>query len=347
MHLVDALRALASTIIAWHHFALYGPLSDYALPVAGDAVRLLANYGRATQIFFVVGGYVMARSMTGRTWGVTQVGRYIIHRYCRLGLPYLAAVVLGIGACAFGRGWLPSEVVDPPPTWNVILAHVFFLQKILGYESFSAGLWFVCVNFQLSLVFVAMLYVRDRLSGFLPLARSEASTVVLMALGWPLAVSSLFYFNIGDRWDNWFIYFFPHFFLGVMVYYGLKGNWGQIVFGLYVLLIAAALVFDFRWRLQNTLIAGLILFFGGKLGLMNTWPKSPLIGYLGRTAYSLFLVHFPVFVVVATVWVMLGWTSPWAAVAGLVFAYIASLAASFVFYRLVEVPAGRLSRKFN
>jgi peptidoglycan/LPS O-acetylase OafA/YrhL len=347
MHFVDALRAFASTMIAWHHFALYGPLSDFAMPVADNIVRALANYGRATQIFFVVGGYVMARSMTGRTWGVKQVGRYIIHRYCRLGLPYLAAVVLGIAACAFGRGWLPSEVVDPPPTWNVILAHVFFLQKILGYDSFSAGLWFVCVNFQLSLVFVAMLYVRDGLSRFFP------PTALLMAMGWALAVSSLFYFNIGNRWDNWFIYFFPHFFLGVLVYYGLKSNWGQIMLGLYVLLIAAALVYaalvyaTFRWRLQNALIAGLILFFAGKLGLMYTWPKSPVIGYLGRTAYSLFLVHFPVLVVVATVWMMLGWTSPWAAVAGLIFAYIASLAVSFVFYHLVEVPAGRLSRKFN
>jgi peptidoglycan/LPS O-acetylase OafA/YrhL len=334
-------------MIAWHHFALYGPLSDLAMPAIGEMVRLFANYGRATQIFFVVGGYVMARSMTGRAWGITQVGRYIIHRYCRLGLPYLAAVALGIAACAFGRGWLPSEVVDPPPTWNVILAHVFFLQKLLGYDSFSAGLWFVCVNFQLSLVFVGMLFVRDKLARFFP------ATAVLMVMGWLMALPSLFYFNVGDEWSNWFIYFFPHFFLGVLVYYGLKSNGGQIVFGLYVLVIAMALVYThtythvFRWRLQNTLIVGLILFFGGKFGLMNTWPKSPVIGYLGKTAYSLFLVHFPIFVVVATVWVMLGWTNPWAAVAGLVFAYIASLAASFVFYRLVEVPAGRLSRKFN
>src|SRR4051812_32999022 len=110
MLLLDALRAAAATIITWHHFAWYGPLSDYALPVAEGAFEWLANYGRlAVQVFFVLGGYVMARSMTGRTWGPAQVGRYIVHRYCRLGLPYLAAIVLAIGACAFGRGWLPTE----------------------------------------------------------------------------------------------------------------------------------------------------------------------------------------------------------------------------------------------
>jgi peptidoglycan/LPS O-acetylase OafA/YrhL len=317
------------------------------MPVAGSVVSWLANYGRATQVFFVVGGYVMARSMTKRTWGASQVGWYIVQRYCRLGLPYLAAIVLAIGACALGRGWLPSEVVDPPPTLKLILAHIFFLQKILGYDSFSAGLWFVCINFQLSLVFVAMLFLRDRLSRWFPVAGNEPSTAVLMIIGWTLALSSLFYFNIGDRWSNWAIYFFPHFFLGVLVFYGLKSNRGQVAFGLYVLLVAAALVYDFRWRLLSTLVSGLVLFLGGKLGIMDRWPKSRVIGYLGRTSYSLFLVHFSVLVAVATLWTRLGWTDPWAAVAGLAVAYIASLAVSFVFYRVVEVPAGRLSRKFK
>jgi peptidoglycan/LPS O-acetylase OafA/YrhL len=347
MHFVDALRSVAATVIAWHHFAWYGPLSEYALPVIGGSICWFANYGRvAVQVFFVLGGYVMARGMTKRNWSASQVRKYIAQRYCRLGLPYLAAIGVAIGACALGRNYLPSEVVDPPPNAQLILAHVFFLHKILGYDSLSAGLWFVGVNFQLSLVFVGLLFLREKIASTLP-AGSEIPTATMMLIGWLLATSSLFYFNIGDRWENWFIYFYVHFFMGVLVFYGLEDNRGQLLFGLYALMVVVALAYHFRLHLVVTLLTGLILFSGGKLGIMDRWPRSRVIDYLGRTSYSLFLVHFPVLVIVATIWTWLGWTDPWTAAGGLIVAYAASLAASFAFHRVVEGPADQLVRSFN
>lgn len=347
MHFVDALRSVAATVIAWHHFAWYGPLSEYALPVVGGTVYWLANYGRfAVQVFFVLGGYVMARGMVNRSWSALQVSKYIAQRYCRLGLPYLAAIVVAIGACSLGRSYLPPAVVDPPPNAKLLVAHVFFLHKILGYDSLSAGLWFVGVNFQLSLVFVGMLFVRDYIAGLFPASSAFPKTMLLL-LGWLLAASSLFYFNIGDYWDDWFIYFYAHFFLGILVHYALEDDRDQAWLGMYALMLVVALAYNFRLQLVATLLTGLVLFSGGKFGIMDRWPKSRIFDFLGRTSYSLFLVHFPVLVLVATLWTWLGWTDPWIAVAGLMVAYVASLAASFAFHRVVEVPADRLIRSFN
>jgi peptidoglycan/LPS O-acetylase OafA/YrhL len=67
---------------------------------------------------------------------------------------------------------------------------------------------------------------------------------------------------------------------------------------------------------------------------------------MGRISYSLFLIHFPVLVVVATLWEQQEWTAPLGAVAGLVFAYVVSVAAAALFYRFVEEPSTRLSRRF-
>ena len=72
---------------------------------------------------------------------------------------------------------------------------------------------------------------------------------------------------------------------------------------------------------------------------------SRTIAYLGRTSYSLFLVHFPVFIIVSTLWVQFDWTSPWPTAAELIVAYIASLIAADVFYRAIEAPTARLARK--
>ena len=341
--LVEALRALASTIIAWHHFSLYWPPGTEVIPVFSAALEWMKLNGRATQLFFVIGGFVMAQSMAKRQWDCRSFVRYVWHRYLRLGLPYLAAVVLAIGACALGRGVVSEYVAGAPPTLAQILAHVFFLQKILGYDSFSAGMWFVCINFQMSLILAALLLLRD--------AARVRSIVLPMVLAWGLAAASLFHFNLDDRWDMWAVYFFAHFFTGVMAYYGLKSARWQRLFWLYVLMTAVTLTWRCwlaGWVLELPIIrmlvalgVGILLFCGGELGFARTWPPGTQVEYLGRTAYSLFLVHFPVLVMVLTLWTWLKWTSPLATVAGLCITYAASLLAANLFYRFIETPAAK------
>ncbi len=342
---LDFLRAFASLMILWHHFALYPPLSTGAHPILGPVLDWLRDYSRATQVFFVIGGYVMARSLSTRNWDVGSVGRFVVKRYCRLGLPYLAAAVLAIAACAYGRGWLPEPVVGSPPTLPQVLAHVFFVQEFFGYEHFSAGLWFVCINFQLGLIYVATLFLRDSLARCLPVPRDSPWINLPILIGWALSVASLFYFNRDPVWDHWAWYFFPFFFTGILVHRAEHHKRGAWMFYLYLLLVMAAMGYDWRWRLASMLVVGLVLHVAGKSGLNTRWPKSPVIARLGRTSYSLFLIHFPVLVLVAAVWARLGWSSPIASVMGLLVAFAGSLAGSLVFYRWVEAPAGNLTRR--
>ncbi|MCF7675498.1 MAG: acyltransferase [Akkermansiaceae bacterium] len=340
---LDALRAVASLTILWHHFSLYPPLRDQAAPILGPVLDWFQHHARATQVFFVVGGYVMARSMAHRRWDLGEVGRFIRLRYCRLGLPYLAAIMVVIPVCMLGRGWLPDAVVGPPPTVPQLLAHLVFLQDILGYEQLSAGLWFVCINFQMGLIYVATLWLRDRL-GRPPNAGGGSWLEVPNLIGWALAVFSLFYFNLHEDWDYWALYFFPYFFMGVVVHGGQRSRSGQVGFWCYQLLLAAALLVHWRWRLVSALVVGLLLFAAEKSGVGARWPRNRIIAGLGRASYSLFLIHFPMLLLVSTVWAWLGWTSPWAAVAGLLAAFFLSVASAMVFHRWVEVPAGRLAR---
>ena len=108
--LVDALRALASAIIVWHHLALYWPRSAPVIPFVSETLLWLKLNGRATQLFFVIGGFVMAHSLSRRQWSGPVFGRYVVHRYVRLGLPYVGTILLALGACALGRGIIPDHV---------------------------------------------------------------------------------------------------------------------------------------------------------------------------------------------------------------------------------------------
>lgn len=338
-YFVIGLRAVAAVVIAWHHFALYPPLRDWAAPVMGNLLDWLADHGRATQVFFVVGGYVMALSMSGRDWRLPVLGCYVVRRYCRLGLPYLAAMGLVSLAYLYGRDWLPEELTGAPVTVPQVLAHLFFLQGILGYEHLSAGFWFICVNFQLALVYAAGLWLRD--------GPGRRRLNVPLLLGWPLAVFSLFHFNLNPDWDSWWLYFFPYFFMGIVIHHAVHRARSPWSFWLYALLLVAAMGFEWRWRLLSALLVGVLLWHGEWRGWGANWPRHKAVLGLGRISFSLFLVHFPVLVFVGALWARLELDSPELAVLALGLAFGLSLALAQLFYRWVELPAAALGRRLG
>jgi peptidoglycan/LPS O-acetylase OafA/YrhL len=198
---------------------------------------------------------------------------------------------------------------------------------------------------QLSLLFVAGLYVRDTIAGRSGGRARQMLSSLPMLIGWLLAAASMFYFNRYEAWDVWALYFFGQFFLGVVVYVALQTPRSQIWLWLYVLMMSAALVYDYRGRLLTTMLTGIVLFAGGKYGFVSTWPKSRIISFMGKTSYSLFLIHYPVMIAVATVWAMCGWTTPKISLVGLFVSYFLSVAAAAVFYRCVESPAAKLAHR--
>jgi len=332
------LRAFAALLIVWHHFSLYAPLNEWAAPIMGGALSWLSEYGRSTQIFFVISGYVSAQSMRGREWDPGQLGRFGIQRYCRLGLPYLVIVIGILPIYAFARGWVPDEVLGQPVSFAQFLAHLFFLQDILGYEALSAGLWFVCINFQLGLLYAFSLVLQRRFG--------SGDNGMVMLIGWALSLYSLFYFNLDPAGEPWALYFFPFFFMGVLVSRAMTrgGATGFVIFEGVMLL---ALFYEWRGRLVVAMVFGIVLFIAGRLGWGERWSHSSALARIGKMSFSLFLVHFPILVLVGALWARLGWNSPAAATAGLLVAFGGSLVAAHVFHRWVEIPAARLAKRFR
>ena len=236
---IIALPAVASLIILWHHFALYPPLRGWAAPIAGQVLDGFEVHARATQVFFVIGGYVLARSLSHRQWDLRQVGTFVAQRYCRLGLPYLAVVALIIPIYLLAGDTLPESVVGSPASLPQVLAHLFFVQDLLEYEQLSAGLWFVCINFQLGLMYVAMLWLRDVFAA----SHNKKGPDVVGWIGWALSIYSLFYFNLNAEMDGWGLYFFPYFFTGIIIHRSLAGATGKLEFCLYEAVLAEAMVF--------------------------------------------------------------------------------------------------------
>ncbi len=102
-----------ATLVVWHHLVLYGPLAYDVTITPGGVLDRLQRYRWAVQVFFIISGYVLARTMSPRVWTVRHVGWFAVRRYVRLGIPYLAAIGLSVTACAVARALFAFSCISP------------------------------------------------------------------------------------------------------------------------------------------------------------------------------------------------------------------------------------------
>lgn len=333
MPLIDALKAIASQLVVLHHLSAYGPLAELAKSTAPHLMAWLYDYARiAVQVFLVVGGFLAARGLAPRGEPTFSAPFDLIRRrYLRLAVPYLVALALALVGAALARRWMIDEAIPDAPGWLQWLAHAFLLQGLLGYESLSAGIWYVAIDFQLFALMALALWV-GRQSG-LPLM---GPTLVLT-----LALAALFGFNRDSSWDNWALYFFGSYGLGAAAWWASER--GRLVtwLGAIAAVTIAALALDFRLRIAVALVLALALGFARRSGWLERWPEIRPLAFLGRISYSVFLVHFPICLLANALFIKWGFESPVGASLALALAWGASVVAGATFHHQVESTAPR------
>ncbi len=334
MPLVDVLKALASQLIVLHHLAFYGPMSDYARSLVPDALDWFYAYARiAVQVFLVIGGFLAAQSLQ-RQGCLDSPLRLLWRRYLKLVLPYLVALLLAIAAAAIARHLMNHPATPAAPTLAQFLAHLLLLQGILGFDSLSAGVWYVAIDFQLyALLLAAHCLVQRCWPG---------SVLAVRWLVCLLCVASLFWFNRDRSLDNWAIYFFGAYGLGALCFWGGRKGAMSVRLLLVFVLAFLALCIAFRLRLAVALGVALLLCASHYAGWIARWPRSPLMAWLGQISYAVFLVHYPVCLVVSALFEHFALHSPEVQLVGMGLAWASSLAGGALFYRLVECRAQKL-----
>ena len=330
MALIDALKGIALQLIVLHHLAFYGPMSDTALGLAPNLISWLYDYARiAVQVFLVAAGFLAARGLAPEGTLLTrQPLRLIGRRYLSLVLPFLAAILVAIAAAALARQLMHHESIPAAPTLFQFIAHALLIHGIGGSDSLSAGVWYVAIDFQLFILLVATL----------ALARWNRNTKrpgQVFVIG--LILASLFYFNRQAELDNWGFYFFGSYGMGALAYWASqqKNRWPWIAALLTI--GGSALIFDYRLRLTVALLVAVLLATANRTALM-TWPKNRLFTWLGRISYSVFLIHFPVILIVSALFQHFAPHSPMLNLCGMLLAWLLSSIAGAWFYTTVEIP---------
>jgi len=343
MPLLDAVKGIACLLIVGHHFSRYGPLPAGAASLAPGLFEWLSEDGRlAVQVFLVLAGFLAAGSLAPD--GILRVDRplaRIFQRYGRLVMPYLVALTFSVLVSALVRPVLNDEAVPAAPDIGQLLAHGLLLQDLLGYDALSTGVWYVAIDFQLFVLALAAIGLSELLQKRWAL-RPERSRLVVGALVLALVVASLAGFNRHAELDTTALYFFGSYGLGMLVFWigraTRRSTWGFAVM-LLALVGAAALALDWRSRIAIALVTALCVAFVQHIdGLRpEAWPAigEPLVR-LGRISYSLFLIHFPMLLLVSAAMSRLLPATPWIDLLGLVAAFGLSIVAAMLMHRWIE-----------
>lgn len=344
---IDLAKALASQLIVWHHLALYGPMCDVARTLAPALLDALAGPARqVVQVFLVTGGFLAANSLwpspAGRPavgWG--GVARLCWRRYQRLAKPYWVAVLAAVLAAGVARALIDEPSIPASPQVGQLLAHALLLQDVLGFDGLSAGVWYVAIDFQLyaGLVLLAAALHAGRGGGGRHAALSVAAVLALV-------LGSLLWWNRDAGLDMWAPYFAGAYGLGVLARWvrGLRGGArAAAALGL-VLLVGLALVVEWRSRIALAGATALLLCLAPEPG---AWRRGgaraarALVGWLSHVSYPVFLLHYPVLLMVGAVVGSLWPDSPLANALGLLAAWSLSLAAGAGMQRWLDGAAPR------
>lgn len=336
---LDFIKAIACNLIVLHHLAFYGPMSDYLRPIVPEVIDWFSDYAHiAVQAFLAIGGFLAAKSLSARHSTVRRPFHAVARRFLKLAPPFVAAMLFAIIASTIASHWMDHESISGPPTLAQFAAHAFLLHGVLGYESLSAGAWYVAIDFQLYALLTLVLWLAARKG----LPSWVAPLLVIFG-----TAASLLVFNRDPEWDNWAPYFFGSYGLGALAWWAserYRGTPGAPVLTLAILVLGVlALELDFRSRIAVALGIALAIIAVCQGGLRLPGQDSAVIAYMGRISYGVFLMHFPVSLVVNAAFTRFAAPVPEVQALGIILAWTASLAVGAAFHHWIELPLGRIT----
>ena len=328
--IIDTFKAIASQLIVLHHLAAYGPISDVVQGIAPTLITWLYDYARmAVQVFFVIGGYLAARSVFSNSNNIRYLRINLTNRYIRLATPFFFALLLAI-CCAFvARNLMDHEFIPDFPKFSQLLLHVLLLNGVLDVDSLMAGAWFIAVDFQLFFVMLCINWLGGRVTN----ARKAVLLIITIATS-----ISLFWFNRNERYDDWAIYFFGAYGMGAIAYFSGQREHSTKWFWLIIALAFGAIAIDFRMRILIASCVALTLFLTRNVQFKEFAKQQRFLQYLGSISYSLFLVHFSVLMLTNAIFGWLEITNSWLGCMFMLFTWLVSLSLADFFHRKIEKP---------
>ena len=316
--IIETIRGLAALAVCLFHFSL----CKISFKGSPQYFFKAASYGwLGVEAFFVVSGFIIPYSLAKAYYRLAQFFRFFAKRCIRIEPAYLISIVFVIGL-RYLVEMVPGFKGAPVQlsTRNVLL-HIGYLPEHFGYK------WLLPVYWSLEAEFYY--YILIGLC-FVFIWKNNVNLLI----GILLALTAGFFIPLSV-----FI-FMPFFIMGIITCAKKTGKINDYIF--YTVMAAAFIgcLFNGQGYIPATigLIAGLLIAY--------VEFKTVVTDFLGKISFSLYLMHVPVGGKVLN---YLGryTNNEWQVWGSLVLALAITIAASWIFYKLVEYPSQMLSKRIS
>ena len=336
---VDAFKAIAAQLIVLHHFVVYSPMADILSLTWSGLVNVLFEDARmVVQVFLVTSGYLVARSFA-RHEKIAPLPM-IVKRYFRLLPSYFIALIITIIAAmvmrsniegaAAARGvesWLPGE-----PSWAKFFGHLFMVQNVLQLDALTVGVWYVSIDLQLFIATVFLIWLANFLRG----KHYQAGHLILICT---LSLASLWFFNLNPDLDDYAVYFFGAYGLGMLAFWSSQHTQAFKVFVFTVLMAMGSFIYAPRARIAIAIFTALSLYLATRLNpSKSVKSRANYLHLLSDSSYALFLNHFAVIIVLSGVWYRFDLQSNQSAWLFIALGWMISFVFSLFVYKYFERP---------
>jgi peptidoglycan/LPS O-acetylase OafA/YrhL len=337
---VDALRGIAALGVVLFHLNAghHIPLLASALPMWAIFIIDHGNLGVA--VFFVLSGFVISHSVHTDRVSIPFAGRFMLRRSLRLDPPYWVAIALTLAFALVSTLSVAHKALANVSVGQ-ILAHMFYLQEMLGYPEVNTVFWTLCLEVQFYLIYILILAL-GRNDPSLPMQGRRVLTILTCAmcisLLWPTGLVT------SEPWRGSFLPLWHGFLLGVGAYWSWRYTEIRPFFvGIALIVVVAAVIRSDSFSLTCAAVACLLLAMAC-LGRIRSALHWPWLQFLGAISYSLYLIHNPVTGASFRVGYMLTGDTMMTEVLWSAGAVCACVVFSACVYYLIEKPSMRLAR---
>ncbi len=339
--LIDALRGIACMAVVFCHFhgSAFNSVFDAYLPAWMNQAAPMGKLG--VQIFFVLSGFSIAYSLRRIHLDLRFVGRFLMRRSIRLDPLYLFCLILSIVIAHLSNAFLTDRIAPVMGLGDFVI-HVFYLQGILERTHFFPVTWTLCIEFQFYFLLILLFWCCARCS-----VSSSAAVFLLGIISLCVAFLPLHMPIPGLIFEYFYMFAF-----GVLIAHALFLSARWFWFLALAIISACALVLSSADHFSIlggavALLTSLFIAVAGVAGCLGRWLCHPILIYLGRISYSLYLVHTLLGFRIMNVGYRLTGESLLSAALWTVVALALTLGVSHVLFLLIEQPSMRLAARLK
>jgi len=353
---LDGIRGVAAFLVVLNHCFLILPEAvskQWIVPLIKWTPLRVIMVGRpAVIMFFVLSGLVLGRSLLS-TLGKDSYGAFALRRFVRIYPTYAAAVLFAAMLWTIENPvpiadltpWFNSHWTEPP-NLNVIANHLLMLNRKQDV-TLDMVIWSLSYEMRISLL-IPLLVVAALRFGTLRFAGAVLALALIVEIAlWQAGIESGAYHNetlLGAFLTT--AHYVPFFAAGLLIAIHLE-RFRQVFSGLTwrialpLWLFVGASMTQYPDVISGT---GAVIAIGLVLGSERSAAMlcGPVIGWLGRVSYSLYLFHLPILLLLTH---ELHGNVPAPLYLG--FGVAVSLVVAEVAYRLIERPSIDLGRRLT